>query len=145
MIHFFPEECTVSDLDDMLNNNVKCHCGFTIGESFTVPSLNKIKPMLRKGIAEYIEKIQNKRFRPLFDNYLSYNKDSILKYVLDYKIDKVNGSIKYINEDLVREINNALSNTYPLKISLEEIIPNITGIYSINQLNLLAEILGKNT
>lgn len=141
---FFPEECTVSDLDDMLNNNVKCHCGFTIGESFTVPSLNKIKPMLRKGIAEYIEKIQNKRFRPLFDNYLSYNKDSILKYILDYKIDKVNGSIKYINEDLVREINNALSNTYPLKISLEEIIPNITGIYSINQLNLLAEDLERN-
>lgn len=141
---FFPEECTVTDLDDMLNNNVKCHCGFTIGESFTVPSLNKIKPMLRKGIAEYIEKIQNKRFRPLFDNYLSYNKDSILKYILDYKIDKVNGSIKYINEDLVREINNALSNTYPLKISLEEIIPNITGIYSINQLNLLAEDLERN-
>ena len=106
-------------------------------------SLNKIKPMLRKGIAEYIEKIQNKRFRPIFDNYLSYNKDSVLKNVLDFRIDKVNSTIKYINEDLVREINNALSNTYPLKISLAEIIPNITGIYSINQLNLLAQDLEK--
>ena len=87
----------------MLNAN----CGFTINESFTVPSLNKIKPMLRKGIAEYTEKSRIKGSRPLFDNYLSYNKDSILKYILDYKIDKVNGSIKYINEDLVREINHA--------------------------------------
>lgn len=140
---FFPEECWVTDLEELLKNNVKCNCGFTIGDTFTAPSLNKIKPMLRKGIAEYIEKIQNKRFRPIFDNYLSYNKDSVLKNVLDFRIDKVNSTIKYINEDLVREINNALSNTYPLKISLAEIIPNITGIYSINQLNLLAQDLEK--
>ncbi|MGB4178104.1 MAG: hypothetical protein WBK53_08745, partial [Halanaerobiales bacterium] len=101
-------------------------------------------PMLRKGIAEYIEKIQNERFRPIFDNYLSYNNDSSIKKILEYKIDKVNGNIKYIDEELINEINKALSNTYPLKISLEEIIPNISGIYSINQINLLAQDLEKH-
>ena len=100
--------------------------------------------MLRKGIAEYIEKIQNERFRPIFDNYLSYNNDSSIKKILEYKIDKVNGNIKYIDEELINEINKALSNTYPLKISLEEIIPNISGIYSINQINLLAQDLEKH-
>ena len=45
---------------------------------------------------------------------------------------------------MINEINKALSNTYPLKISLEEIIPNISGIYSINQINLLAQDLEKH-
>jgi hypothetical protein len=141
---FFPAECDNPDLEETLNNNVNCNCGFLLGTSITVPALNKIKPMLRKGIAEYIEKIQNERFRPIFDNYLSYNNDSSIKKILEYKIDKVNGNIKYIDEELINEINKALSNTYPLKISLEEIIPNISGIYSINQINLLAQDLEKH-
>ncbi|MFW6287159.1 MAG: hypothetical protein ACOC2J_00200 [bacterium] len=141
---FFPEQCTNNRLDDFLENHVKCHCGYNIGEPLAIPSLTKIKPMLRKGIVEYIEKIQNERFRPLFDNYLNYNQKSSIINLLEFKTDKINGNIKYINSKLIEEINEALSNTYPLKISIDELAPHLSGTYPIHQLHLLTKDIEKN-
>lgn len=136
---FFPDECTIKNLEEILDKQVKCSCGFTLGETLSIPSLNKIKPMLRKGINEYIEKIQSPRFKPLFNNYLCYNVNSAVKKFFDFKIDKVGGNIDYIDETLVSEINKALSNTYPLRISIEEIMAEITGTYPAAELDLLAQ------
>lgn len=136
---FFPDECSTKNLEEILDKQVKCSCGFTLGEILSVPSLNKIKPMLRKGINEYLDKIQSPRFKPFFNNYLSYNENSVLNKFLDFKIDKVGGNIDYINETLVSEINKALNNTYPLRISIEEIMAEITGTYPVAELDLLTQ------
>lgn len=141
---FFPEECLYVNIDEILDKQVKCSCGFTIGETLTIPSLNKIKPMLRKGIFEYIEKIKNPRFKPLFDNYLSYNQNSAIRKFLEFKTDIVNANMKYINKELVLEINTALSSKYPLKISLKEIISQLTDTYPVDQLDLLAQDIENN-
>lgn len=140
---FFPEQCNNKNLDEVLDKNVKCSCGFNIGEKLPIPSLNKIKPMLRKGIVEYIEKIQNNRFRSLFDNYLSYKENSSINKFLEFKTDKINGNLKYIDNNLILEINEALSNTYPLKISIDELAPHLTGTYPIKQLDLLGKDIEK--
>ncbi|MEJ6950584.1 hypothetical protein [Natronospora cellulosivora (SeqCode)] len=138
---FFPEQCNNTKIKDTLNKKTKCNCGFTIGDILTIPSLNKIKPMLRKGILEYIEKIQNEKFKSLFENYTKYNKESMIYKFMESKTDKVNGNLKYIDKKLVKEINEALSNTYPLKISIDEIASYLTGTYPANQLDLLAKDL----
>lgn len=138
---FFPEKCQNYKIRETLEKNTKCNCGFTLGDSLTIPSLNKIKPMLRKGILEYIEKIQNERFKSLFENYLLYNNDSIIRKFLEFKPDRINGNLRYINNCLVKEINEALSNTYPLKISIDEIAANLSGTYPANRLELLTEEL----
>lgn len=138
---FFPEQCTNYNLDETMEKQVKCFCGFNIGETLAIPSLNKIKPMLRKGIIEYIEKIQNDKFKPLFNNYLSYNKESMINKFLEFKTDKINGNLKYIDSQLISEINEALSNTYPLKITLDELAPHLTGTYPINQIDLVGKDL----
>jgi len=140
---FFPEQCNNKHLDEILDKNIKCGCGFNIGEKLPIPSLNKIKPMLRKGIVEYIEKIQNERFKSLFDNYLSYKEESSIQKFLEFKTDKINGNLKYIDNNLILEINEALSNTYPLKISIDELAPYLTGTYPINQLDLLGKDIEK--
>ncbi|MFW6015559.1 MAG: hypothetical protein ACOCRK_03915 [bacterium] len=141
IITFFPEECQNYNIKETLEKNTKCNCGFTLGDSITIPSLNKIKPMLRKGIMEYIKKIQNERFQSLFENYLFYNKNSIIRNFLEFKADKINGNLRYINNQLIEEINKALSNTYPLKISIDEIAANLSGTYPANHLELLTEEL----
>lgn len=136
---FFHKECYIKNLEEILEKQVKCSCGFTPGETLSIPSLNKIKPMLRKGIKEYIEKIQNPRFKSLFNNYLAYNENSIIKNFLDLKTDNLNGNLDYIDENLVSEINRAFSNTHPLKISVEEIVAELNGTYPVTELDLLAQ------
>ncbi|MFW6026232.1 MAG: hypothetical protein ACOCRX_07805, partial [Candidatus Woesearchaeota archaeon] len=136
---FFPEQCANYKIKEVLEKNSKCSCGFTLGDTLTIPSLNKIRPMLRKGVCEYIEKIQNKRFRSLFNNYLLYNPDSLIIKILSFKADKINGNLPYINEQLIGEINEALSNTYPLKISLEQIAIHLSGTYPASNLDILAD------
>lgn len=138
---FFPEKCRVNNLDEVLDSEIKCSCGFNLGDILTIPSLKKIKPMLRKGIIEYIEQLQNKRFKALFMNYLSYNNESSISQLLEVNPEKLNGFLEYIDERLIREINEALSNTYPLKISFDELASAVAGTYPISQLDLLSKKL----
>jgi hypothetical protein len=136
---FFPEECKIENVDEVLEKQVKCSCGFNMGQNLTIPSLNKIKPMLRKGISEYLEQLHNKRFRALFENYLSYKPDSCLKKLMEIPPGQINGNLKFINQELINEINEALSNTFPLKISFDEIATQLAGTYSVSQLDLLGK------
>lgn len=140
---FFPDQCEIINLNEILEKKVKCNCGFNLGERITIPSLKKIKPMLRKGIKEYLSQLQNKRFKGLFENYLTYNRDSFLIELLELNPANINGSINKINKGLIKEINEALSNTYPLKVSLEEIASYLDASYPVNQLDLLREDLEK--
>lgn len=140
---FFPDQCEVINLNEILEKKVKCNCGFNLGERITIPSLKKIKPMLRKGIKEYLSQLQNKRFKGLFENYLTYNNNSFLIELLEINPANLNGSINKINKELIKEINEALSSTYPLKVSLEEIASYLDASYPVNQLDLLREDLEK--
>src|SRR5690554_6522279 len=65
---FFPDPCKVNNLDELLEKQTRCKCGFYPGQNLSIPSLNKIKPMLKKGIIEYMEKLHNQRFKNFFNN-----------------------------------------------------------------------------
>lgn len=134
---FFPDQCVQYNLEDILEKNIKCNCGYNIGEKLSIPSLNKIKPMLRKGIKEYVEKIQSKRFKPLFDNYLSFHQNSKIYKFLKLKPENIDENMKNIDSEVISEINKALNNEYPLQISFSEIAPRFSGTYSIKKLDIL--------
>lgn len=140
---FFPEKCRIKNLDEVLEKKTKCNCGFNLGETLSIPSLDKIKPMLRKGISEYMEQLQNKRFRSLFDNYLSYHNDSKIGQLLAISPDRLNGNLKILDKNIIKEINKALNNTYPLKITLDEIGDYIIGTYPFHNLQILGKDLEK--
>ncbi len=135
---FFPDQCKIKNLEEILVKEAKCSCGFNPGQNITIPSLSKIKPMLKKGITEYLEQLHNKRFKGLFKNYLSYNPDSNLTKLLEISPNQLNGNLKLIDQGLIREINEALSNTLPLKISFDEIATKLAGTYPVSQLELLS-------
>ncbi len=56
--NFFPVKCTVTNLPDQLEKGPECDCGFRLGTPFTTPPLDKIVPMLKKGVREYIYQFQ---------------------------------------------------------------------------------------
>ncbi|MFW6015741.1 MAG: hypothetical protein ACOCRK_04840 [bacterium] len=141
---FFPDKCLNYNTVEIVEKKAKCKCGFTIGDPLTIPSLNKIKPMLKRGITEYIEKLQNERFETLFRNYLSYNNNSKLKKMLTIESDAVESYLDLIDDKLISDVNEAIRNTYPLKITLKEIAPRIVGIYPVNQLKILGKDLEKS-
>ncbi len=132
---FFPEQCHYKALNDILDKQPKCSCGFTLGESLTIPSLNKIKPMLKKGINEYIEQLTGNKFRKLLKNYLKFKPESTVKSILKIEENNYQEIDELIKPELVEEINDALSNTYPINISFEEIYSGIIGTYPINQID----------
>ncbi len=134
---FFPTICQDENYGEALAQHAKCNCGFTLGEILAIPSLNKITPMLIKGVLEYIEQLNCSKFRPLFNNYLSYHQDSRIKDLLNLKKIEITEILKIIDYNLIREINQALSNTYPLKISIDEIAAELIGTYSASQLEIL--------
>ncbi|MFW6014879.1 MAG: hypothetical protein ACOCRK_00415 [bacterium] len=140
---FFPEKCSIKNIDKVLQKQVRCSCGFNIGQTLTIPSLNKIKPMLMKGIIEYIEQLQHNRFKPLFENYLNYNNNSQIPEVLTIKPNQLKNNLDKINSNLIKEINKALSNTYPLKIKFNELANSVTGTYPVTQIEILGQEIQK--
>jgi hypothetical protein len=103
--NFFPARCRINNLDEILKKEAKCRCGFTLGDLITIPSLQKIKPLLRKGVKEYVKELQSERYRPIFSSYLSYNRDSRIKKLLETSPERLDELLNIIDDEIVKEIN----------------------------------------
>jgi hypothetical protein len=142
---FFPEKCELEDIENILMEQPKCRCGYILGENLATPSLNKIKPMLKKGIIEYIEQLQNtKYFKELLIAYINENPYSNIKKILDINTNmNIDNLIEIIDLNLINEINKALCTSYSINISLSELCKKIIGIYSGDQIDLLINKIHK--
>lgn len=128
--NFFPVKCTIVNLADQLEKKPICKCGFRLGTPFVTPPLDKITPMLRTGIKEYVDQFQNtRRFRDYLDNYLEKNSQSQISQLLKVDLGDLETIIKLINHQVIQEINQALDSTYPITISSNEIAAALVGTY----------------
>lgn len=138
--NFFPIRCIATDLADLLEGNPICTCGFKLGEPFSTPPLDKILPMLKKGIIEYIRQFQNtRRFRDYLENYLKQNPTSPIRDLLDINLKNFDGIIHLIDQILVDEINMALNSAYPITISTQEIASALVGSYPATDIKNLVQ------
>jgi len=106
--NFFPVRCRINNLDEILKKEAKCRCDFTLGDLLRIPSLQKIKPLLRKGVKEYVKELQSERYRPVFRSYLSYNRDSRIKKLLETAPENIDGLFNIIDEGIIKEMNFVL-------------------------------------
>lgn len=136
---FFPKQCQNKSLNDILDKKSKCYCGFNLGEVLAIPSINKIKPMLKKGIYEYLEQLQNKKFVELINNYLKFKPESPLRIIFNINEMSYEEILKILDKNLINDVNEALNHTYPIKISLEEIWAGIVGTYHVDNIKELGE------
>ncbi|MEC9488460.1 MAG: DUF6079 family protein [Halanaerobium sp.] len=136
--NFFPHNCQEVKLEEHLLQQPLCSCGFTLGEQFMAPELDKIKPMLRKGINEYLEQLNNtRRFRKFLERYAEEHPDSKLAPLLAVKPGEVEKMLEMISPELIDEINAALQTTIPIRISYQEIIDQIAGSYPASRVDEL--------
>lgn len=138
--NFFPIRCTNSNLSEMLLDKPICRCGFKLGTPFTNPPLDKIAPMLEKGIKEYIDQFQNtRRFRDYLENYLQKNPQSKIGELLLVDLTDLDRIMELIDEQVIEEINIALNSAYPIIISSDEIATALVGSYPAANLPDLAK------
>ncbi|AZR72781.1 hypothetical protein BBF96_04855 [Anoxybacter fermentans] len=133
--NFFPARCTVSKLAELLEEKPDCDCGFKLGVHFSTPPLDKITPMLKKGIREYIVQFQTtRRFRDYLENYLKKHPESQIRELLSVDVNDLLRIIELITPEVIKEINEALESTYPITISSEEIAAALVGSYPATDL-----------
>lgn len=138
--NFFPVRCVATDLADLLEGNPFCTCGFKLGEPFSTPPLDKILPMLKKGVREYFNQFQNtRRFRDYLENYLKHNATSKIVDLLRIDLNDLDGIIQLIDQTLVDEINEALDSAYPITISSQEIASALVGSYPATDIKDLVQ------
>lgn len=128
--NFFPIKCNIMNLAEQLEKKPICECGFRLGTPFVSPPLDKISPMLRTGIKEYVDQFQNtRRFRDYLDNYLEKNPESQIRSLLQVDLENLEKIIELTTEQVIQEINEALDSTYPITISSSEIAAALVGTY----------------
>ncbi|ACL69821.1 hypothetical protein [Halothermothrix orenii] len=136
---FFPGKCQVDNLDQLLDKQPRCNCGFSLGEVSTIPSLQKIKPMLLKGVKEYIKKLHTPKFKSLIQDYIQKKPDSLLNTF--NKCEKLYDKIELINPTLIKEINKALNCTYTIKVSWQDLGESLKGSYPASNLDTVKDKL----
>ncbi len=143
---FFSHKCEVENLEQILQKQTRCKCGFNLGEKINLPSLIKIIPVVKKGIMSYIRILQtNEEVNRRLKEYLRYHPNTDIKKILSINsIEDINGPeiSSLISEDLIRDINKAL-NQRRVKISLQKLAPDLTGIYSRSELKILTNKIVK--
>jgi hypothetical protein len=133
--NFFPARCKATNLAEILEKRPNCDCGFKLGDPFTTPPLDKIAPMLRKGVVEYIDQFQNtRRFRDYLENYLKKHPHSQIGQLLTVSLSELSQVMELLNPEVVEEINEALNSAYPITISASEIASALVGSYPATDL-----------
>lgn len=127
---FFPSGCENDNFDNLLKEQPKCNCGFNIGESLIVPSLDKIVPMLKKEIRVYIKQLQNSDY---FKKHLELSSDSSVSHILKNDSEIIPRSL--IDRELIAELNEILEKICTVNISLKEVSSVLSDSYSLNQLD----------
>lgn len=128
--NFFPSKCKTTSLAEILEKKPNCDCGFRLGDPFTIPPLDKIAPMLRKGVLEYIQQFQNtRRFRDYLENYMRKHPHSRIAELLTVNLNELGRVMELLNADVIEEINEALNSAYPITISANEIASALVGSY----------------
>ncbi|MGM0410693.1 MAG: hypothetical protein ACQEQF_07990 [Bacillota bacterium] len=141
---FFPKYCEVNNVKNILEFKVKCNCGFVLNEHLLIPSIKKIKPLLKKGINDYLNQLKTKKhIREKLEKYSEINNDDKLTIILNHKKDNFNDLYSVITEELVNKINLALGESNIININGHDLINNITGSYYLNNLNTLSKIINK--
>ncbi|MCK4260023.1 MAG: hypothetical protein KAX49_13670, partial [Halanaerobiales bacterium] len=93
--NFFPAKCTTKNLTEILEKKPICSCEFRLGDPFNSPPFDKIAPMLRKGIREYVDQFQNtRRFRDYLENYLEKHPKSQIRELLTVNLNDLTRSIE---------------------------------------------------
>ncbi len=135
---FFANRCNKDNINKILLKQPKCSCGFTIGENLTIPSLDKIKPMLCKAIKSRIKFLRKKLKKYYRENPQSPVK--ILYNLIDPLYLEEIELINIIDKELICEINYALGNRNLIKIDIEKILPEIEGTYTVDN---ISEVIAK--
>ncbi|MFW5979877.1 MAG: hypothetical protein ACOCQ2_00775 [Halanaerobiales bacterium] len=142
--NFFPKKCnlTKAEVAKELKYRPGCTCGFNFNESIIIPSLNKITPILKRGIIEHINQLINKEhFKEKLTYYVQKNPDSKIKDLLKINKDNLKTIINLVDNNLILDINKALNDTYNIKISLDKVMDNLQGSYSYSEIEKCGEIL----
>jgi len=134
---FFANKCNKNNINRILLQQPKCHCGFTIGENMSIPSLDKIKPMLREAIDGKIQILRKK-----LKSYCQQKPDSPLNKL--YKINNIKNLagidlINIFNEEIINEINIAFGNKSTIKISIDELLSRFEVTYTADNINIMVD------
>ncbi len=134
---FFANKCNKESINRILLKQPKCHCGFTIGESMSIPSLDKIKPILGDAVNSKIQILRKKLKR-----YCQQNPDSPLNKL--YEINNIKNLaeielINTINEEIITEINIALGNKSTIKISIAKLLSGFEVTYTADNINIMVD------
>ena len=136
---FFPKKCYNCHLYNYLKEHPRCNCGFNCGETFVIPPFKKIKPMLIKGIHEYIKELQNSfQYNRLINKHIENHPESPLKKLLNLDIKELNNNLEIFNKELINEINSSLIYTYTINISIKNVLSEMKGTYNLREKNIIA-------
>ncbi len=137
---FFPHKCEKLEPELDPIDGDRCECGFKLGEKCVNPELEKIKPMLVKGISEYISYLQNDHFiNQRLKPYLVGREQSVLNNIDEIKsfadIDDI------FSDEIINELNQVIEHTDNeiITIYLKEIVDSISGKYTFAEKNVIKE------
>lgn len=134
--NFFPVKCKATNLSEILEKKPSCDCGFKLGDPFTTPPLDKIAPMLRKGVVEYVNQFQNtRRFRDYLENYVKKHPHSQIASLLTVNLSDLAQVMELLSPEVIEEINEALNSAYPITIAATEIASALVGSYPATDLH----------
>ena len=79
---FFQKKCNCKNLRKILTKKPCCPCGFSLGNKFTEPALEKIKPLLIKKTCTFINKImKNREYEQVIANYCRENPKAAVNHL----------------------------------------------------------------
>ena len=127
--------CNVELDHENIESRPYCNCEFQLDQKFVPISTDKIKEMFTEGIKSYFKKLKSESYQEQIDIYIDNNPESVLSKISEIEIYDVDDMIKFIDEDIILEINKAFKSSYPVTVSIKEILDIYKGTIPINDID----------